>query len=240
MDVSILFAFTAGTVAAFNPCGAAMFPAYVGFHLSNSSASHSPLFILVKGLVTGIIMALGFVTVFGIFGILMALGFRLIGSLLPFIGLIVGMSICVIGAWLLITKRSLSIGFFNQLSFGSFGGIYQVFLFGIAYALASLSCALPVFLSALGIVIGAGVSTGGLINVVVGSVAYSFGMGLIMMAVTVAVLYWEDATQRLFSVLIPYVEIVGKLSMMIAGAYIAIYWLFGDGSELLRFRLENM
>ena len=53
-------------------------------------------------------------------------------------------------------------------------------------------------------------------------------------------LYFEDATQRLISILIPYVEIIGKLSMVVAGAYIAIYWLVGDGSELLRFRLKNM
>ncbi|MDC0035367.1 hypothetical protein OAJ44_03280 [Chloroflexi bacterium] len=240
MDVPILFAFTAGTVAAFNPCGAAMFPAYVGFHLSKSSDSRSPLFILAKGLLTGITLAIGFVVVFGIFGILMAVGFSFIGSLLPFIGLSVGVFISVTGCWLLITKRSLSIALFNRLSFGSFGGMYQIFLFGIAYALASLSCALPVFLSALGIVIGTGVSTGTLINVVIGSFAYSLGMGLIMMSVTIAVLYFEDATQRLISMLIPYVEIIGKLSMVVAGAYIAIYWLVGDGSELLRFRLKNM
>ena len=90
MDVSILFAFTAGTVAAFNPCGAAMFPAYVGFHLSKSSSSRSPLFILLKGLSIGFTLTIGFVVVFGVFGIFLALGFRLFGSLLPFIGLGIG------------------------------------------------------------------------------------------------------------------------------------------------------
>ena len=71
----------------------------------------------------------------------------------------------------------------------------------------------------------------------VGSLAYSLGMGLIMMSVTVAVLYFEDATQRLVGILIPYVEMVGKLAMVVAGAYIIAYWLIGDGAELLRYRL---
>ena len=110
-------------------------------------------------------------------------------------------------------------------------------MFGIAYALASLSCALPVFLSAVGIVVGSGVSVAGVANVVVGSLAYSLGMGLIMMSVTVAVLYFEDATQRLVGIVIPYVELIGKLSMVAAGAYIIVYWLIGDGAELLRYRL---
>ena len=240
MDVSILFAFTAGTVAAFNPCGAAMFPAYVGFHLSKSSSSLSPFFILIKGLFIGFTLTIGFVVVFGVFGILMALGFRLFGSLLPFIGLAIGTSIFLTGLWLLLTKRSLAVNVFGDLSFGSFQGINQTFMFGIAYALASLSCALPVFLSAVGIVVGSGVSVVGVANVVVGSLAYSLGMGLIMMSVTVSVLYFEDATQRLVGILIPYVELIGKLSMVVAGAYIIVYWLIGDGAELLQYRLGQI
>ena len=240
MDVPILFAFTAGTVAAFNPCGAAMFPAYVGFQLSRSSGSLSPLFIVLKGLFIGIILTLGFVAVFGVFGIVMSLGFRLVGSFLPFIGLGVGLLIFLLGIWLLLMGRNLSLPYFSALSFGSFSGIKHIFLFGIAYALASLSCALPVFLSAVGIVIGSGISAGGLAKVIVGSTAYSFGMGLIMTSVTIAVLYFEDATQRLVVILIPYIETIGKVSMVTAGGYIVFYWLFGDGSELLRFRLSNI
>jgi cytochrome c-type biogenesis protein len=170
----------------------------------------------------------------------MALGFRLFGSLLPFIGLAIGACIFLTGLWLLLMKRSLTVGFLGNLSFGSFQGINQIFMFGIAYALASLSCALPVFLSAVGIVVGSGVSGTGVANVLVGSLAYSLGMGLIMMSVTVAVLYFEDATQRLVGILIPYVEVIGKLAMVAAGAYIVVYWMIGDGAELLRYRMGNI
>ena len=150
------------------------------------------------------------------------------------------MSIFLTGLWLLLTKRSLAVNVFGNLSFGSFQGINQTFMFGIAYALASLSCALPVFLSAVGIVVGSGVSVVGVANVVVGSLAYSLGMGLIMMSVTVSVLYFENATQRLVGILIPYVELIGKLSMVVAGAYIIVYWLIGDGAELLQYRLGEI
>ena len=109
MDVPILFAFTAGTVAAFNPCGAAMFPAYVGFQLSRSSNSLSPFLIILRGLFTGIILTLGFVAVFGIFGILMSLGFRLVGSFLPFIGLGTGLLILALGIFI----RSRQLGLFR-------------------------------------------------------------------------------------------------------------------------------
>ena len=49
MDVSLLFALSAGMVAAFNPCGAAMFPAYVGFQLGSSTESDNIFLILLKG-----------------------------------------------------------------------------------------------------------------------------------------------------------------------------------------------
>ena len=195
---------------------------------------------MLKGLSIGFTLTIGFVVVFGVFGIFLALGFRLFGSLLPFIGLGIGAFIFLAGLWLLLMKRSLTIGVLGNLSFGSFQGINQIFMFGIAYALASLSCALPVLLSAVGIVVGSGVSATGAVNVVVGSLAYSLGMGLIMMSVTVAVLYFEDATQRLVGMLIPYVEVIGKLSMVAAGAYIVVYWTIGDGAELLRYRLGNI
>ena len=41
MELTLFFAFSAGSVAAFNPCGIAMFPAYIGFQLDQKKSQES-------------------------------------------------------------------------------------------------------------------------------------------------------------------------------------------------------
>ena len=65
LSVPIYFAFTAGIIAAFNPCGMAMFPAYVGYQIGSISGSNSVLRLTITGLTRGVAVTLGFVTVLG-------------------------------------------------------------------------------------------------------------------------------------------------------------------------------
>ncbi len=142
MDIPIFFAFTAGIVAAFNPCGVAMFPAYIGYQFGSSRGlktpvSSNPVRLLVKGLVLGVLVTTGFIIVFGAVGLVLALGGRFIGPLLPISGLFVGLMITVLGSWLLWTGRVMKLSSLDGVSFGRIGGAWQTFLFGIAYAIAS-------------------------------------------------------------------------------------------------------
>ena len=245
MDIPIVFAFSAGIVAAFNPCGIAMFPAYVGYQLGSSQGlpnpvSSNPLRLLAKGLFLGVLVTAGFIVVFGTVGFVLAFGGRFIRPILPVAGLFVGLIISILGLWLLWTGHVMKLPSLARLSFGRIGGAWQTFLFGVAYAIASLSCALPIFLAAIGIIVGSGVSVGGTLNIAVGTLAYSLGMGAIMTGVTVVALFFEDATTRLVSRLLPWVDRVGKIAMVFAGAYITYYWSVGKGKELLLLRLEQL
>ena len=245
MDIPILFAFTAGIVAAFNPCGVAMFPAYVGYQFGSSRGltnpvSANPLRLLVKGLSLGVLVTAGFIIVFGTVGLVLALGGRFIGPILPISGLFVGLIISILGLWLLWTGRVMKLSSLDRVSFGRIGGAWQTFLFGVAYAIVSLSCALPVFLAAIGIIVGSGISVGGTLNIAVGALAYGLGMGAIMTGVTVVALFFEDATTRLVSRLLPWVDRVGKIAMVFAGIYITYYWSLGKGREILLLRLDQL
>ena len=64
----IVFAFSAGIVAAFNPCGAAMFPAYIGYQFNSGYGriGHGGLF--VRGVALGLSVTAGFIVVFGMMG----------------------------------------------------------------------------------------------------------------------------------------------------------------------------
>ena len=59
IEVSLVFAFSAGFVAAFNPCGAVMFPAYIGYQLDTFRAADN----LFRSTIQGIILGFAFMTV---------------------------------------------------------------------------------------------------------------------------------------------------------------------------------
>lgn len=239
-DVAFWFAFTAGVAAAFNPCGAAMFPAYVGYQLDTATVERHPLASGARGVIMGLAVTAGFLVVFGGVGLILALGGRLIGKFLPFLGLGVGVAIMALGLWLIISRRKIGIMAASRVDLGGGKGIRQVFLFGIAYAVASLSCALPIYLAAVGIVIGQTLSAATFIDTILASVTYGIGMGSILMAATLGVVFFKEIVQKGMRKIFPLIEPIGNLAMVGAGAYLIYYWTAGSGSELLRLRAGEL
>ena len=50
LAIPIAFAFSAGVVAAFNPCGVVMLPAYIGYKLGAVSETDNPLKAVMQGI----------------------------------------------------------------------------------------------------------------------------------------------------------------------------------------------
>ena len=240
LNIPIYFAFTAGIIAAFNPCGMAMFPAYVGYQIGSISGTDGVIKLVIRGLSRGIAVTLGFVTVFGSLGLILAIGGKFIAPFLPFLGLGVGIGITLVALWMLYQKRTFALPGLSGFEVGSLTDVPSTFLFGIAYALASVSCALPIFLAAIGIVVGSGLTVGTFLDVVLGSLAYSLGMGLVMTGVTMSALFFENSLSRIISRATVYVDILGKIAMLGAGIYLIWYWLVGDGRVILELRLDQL
>ena len=72
------------------------------------------------------------------------------------------------------------------------------------------------------------------------SLTYSFGMGTIMVTVTLLSLYFEEVVSRWLNKLVLYFQTFGKIAMVLAGSYILWYWTFGSGGELLSLRVEQL
>ena len=65
------FAFATGLVAAFNPCGFAMLPAYLSYFVSLESDEEAHISKnILRGLIVGLTLTVGFVLFFGVVGIL--------------------------------------------------------------------------------------------------------------------------------------------------------------------------
>ena len=240
LNIPIYFAFTAGIIAAFNPCGMAMFPAYVGYQVGSISGTDGVIKLVIRGLSRGVAVTLGFVTVFGSLGLILAIGGKFIAPFLPFLGLGVGIGITLVALWMLYHKRTFALPGLSGFEVGALTDVPSTFLFGIAYALASVSCALPIFLAAIGIVVGSGLTVGTFLDVVLGSLSYSLGMGLVMTGVTMSALFFENSLSRIISRATVYVDILGKIAMLGAGIYLIWYWLVGDGRVILELRLDQL
>ena len=237
IDVPLAFAFVAGMAAAFNPCGAAMFPAYVGYQLDTFRDEEQNTFVSsARGILLGLAATGGFIVVFGTVGLILAAGGRVIGKFLPFAGLGVGIVIAGAGLYLLLSKRKLGIMAASRVNLGQGKGLRQVFLFGIAYAIASLSCALPIFLAAIGFVAGQSLSAGDILEPIIGSISYGLGMGAVLVAATVGVVLFKDLVQRGLRAVFPYIEPIGNLAMVGAGLYPRVllvlrHWRRASGTE---------
>ena len=220
------FAFGAGLAAAFNPCGFAMLPAYMGLYLGvgedddSSFISHIGKALLIGGSVT-----VGFILLFAVAGAVIGLGARsVVGSILPWIGLGVGILLTLAGAWLL-GGGKLYTALAQQMAekFGNPGqaNIRGYFIFGLAYGLASLSCTLPIFLA----VIGSSFASANIWAAFAQFILYALGMGAVIITLTLGIALFKGAMVGGMRKVMPYMQPIGTWLMLIAGTYIVFYWL---------------
>ncbi|MCJ7779620.1 MAG: cytochrome c biogenesis protein CcdA, partial [Acidimicrobiia bacterium] len=146
IDAPLALAFAAGLVATVNPCGFAMLPAYLSYFMGIEEEDRSRIAALRSALVIGAIVSAGFLVVFGLAGILITAGFRVVIDLIPWVAIVVGLAVIALGV-ALVRGYELNVGLPKGGRAASGRGYRSVFLFGISYAVASLSCTLPVFLT---------------------------------------------------------------------------------------------
>jgi cytochrome c-type biogenesis protein len=221
--VLVVYAFSAGMVATINPCGFAMLPAYVSYYLTTGQGDSGPggaLTRLPRALLVGGTLTAGFLTLFILAGTLISLGVRALIGAMPWIGLLVGMGLVLLGGWLLL-GRHLTLPGLPPPQVRQERSLRGIFLFGVAYGLASLSCTLPVFL----VVVGSTFTRQGIGGGLIQFLAYGLGMGIVLMALTLSLALFEGVLVGHLRRLVPYVERVSAILLLGAGVYIVSYWL---------------
>ena len=227
VGASSLFALAAGLASAVNPCGFAMLPAYLGMYLGDKTDAQltgSPVMQLGKALKIGGTVTIGFVLLFGVVGAGIGLGASFVSDLLPWLGLTIGIGLALVGAWM-IGGGKLYTGIAAQAAshMGNPGEISTrgYFMFGLSYGTASLSCTLPIFLAVVGISV-AGASTA---SVVGNFFLFAFGMGLVIMALTIGMAFFKGTMTSMLRKALPFIQPFGSVLMVLAGTYIVFYWL---------------
>lgn len=220
-SIPILYAFAAGMVATVNPCGFVMLPAYVAYQLGFNQGDRVSVGLTLRAYRMGLIATLGFVVLFLTIGVIISVGGNWMVNAFPYGGFFIGISMACLGIWLLVRNKPFGLVAASRIGSPNYKGPVGIFLFGIAYGVASLSCSLPIFL----VVVGSAVSTGNFLLGVVQFLSYSLGMGIILILVTIGVLFFKGAVNQFGAKVIPHVETIGALSLIISGAYLTYYWI---------------
>lgn len=221
------WAFAAGMVASVNPCGFLMLPAYLSYHLSvpTLTAGTSGFRRGLHALLLGGAATAGFLVVMGAAGIVVGAAGQTLVRFFPYAGVVVGAALAGLGVWLLITRRSLGIAAAARFTVTPRRGLGNVFLFGIAYAVGSLSCTLPIFLLVAGSALGGGSLAGSLGQFV----SFGLGMGSVLIALTIGAVFFRDAVSRSLRRFLPHVHRTSALFLVGAGAYLVYFWMVQSG-----------
>ncbi|GAA1403429.1 cytochrome c biogenesis CcdA family protein [Catellatospora coxensis] len=218
-DAPYALALAAGVLAAVNPCGFALLPAYVSLLVVDQQAPGRRALPVLRALAMTGAMTAGFVTVFGAFGLLAAPAADWVSQRLPWLTVVIGLLLVALGGWLLSGRELASpvpkLGRAPDLR----RRFWPMYLFGMSFAVASLGCTIGPFLGVVVIGFSAGSTAAG-----VGLfLSYAAGMALVVGTVAVAVALAQQPVIRAMRRAAPLLSRAAGLLMVLAGAYVAWY-----------------
>lgn len=216
--VAFVYAFWVGMATFFSPCSVGLIPAYVGHFLGGTSSTvQNPARSALRGLRLGVVASLGFLLVFFTLAVVASqvpLGGNT--AIMPTLGIVIGILMVATGVWLLLGQTlSVPVPRFAQTA-----SLRSVFLFGLAYAAASIACTFSVFLSIVLIPI----TQGDALGMTRGLLGFALGMMLMMVMVSGAAAVSQDGVRRFLSRAVPVVQKLAALLLVVGGVYILFYW----------------
>ena len=213
------YAFIAGMVASVNPCGFVLLPAYLGYYLHDGRGPTG------RALAVSLTVTAAFVGLFGLAGLLAGLAASALTSSLPWIGTAVGVGLVLLGGILaagLDLSNSVAPRAAQRLRAATrTRGLAGYAAYGLAYGLASLGCALPVFLG----VVGTSLQLHGLADAVGQFLLFGLGMGVVLTVLTMASAWFGDALIKRARTLGRHTGWFSAVLLWLAGGYVVYYWL---------------
>ncbi len=218
MGDTFALAVAAGMLAAVNPCGFALLPAYLSV-LVLGDDSPSTARAVGRAIALTAWMTVGFVVVFGGFGLVISPVASEVQRYLPWFTAFFGGLVALAGLWLLIGRELPRF----QLGRGSGKAVTRtapaMVGFGMSYAAASLTCSIAPFLA----LVVASFRSGSTGEGVALFLAYSAGMGLLVAIAAVAVALARRGVVTGLRRTGRWVPRLSGLLLLLVGAYVAWY-----------------
>ena len=222
IDAPLALAFASGMVAAVNPCGFAKLPAYVSFFLGvEGDRPPTRGESVLRAIPVALAVSAGFLVVFGVVGIALRPVSSTVLEYAPWATIVIGVGLVAFGVAMLAGYEPVPA--LPKLDRGGrTRGLGSMFLFGISYAIASLTCTLGIF---IGTIVNAFSRTDFVSGVSV-LVVYAAGMGLVITALTVATALARDSVVRFLRTGMRHASCAAAVLMVLVGGYVAWYGVF--------------
>lgn len=175
-------AFLAGVLAAFNPCGFVLLPAYLASIIVGENDHTQGWTTHIRALKFSAGMTSGFIFVFGGFALLLSSVSSSIGRYLPVVTLLVGFVLILVSVSLIFGRTLILRKLANPNIAPTRGWLSQIG-YGLSFALASLSCTIGPFLA----ITVAAIAKGNIFNTFTLFAIYAIGMGSVVLVLALLV-----------------------------------------------------
>jgi len=219
VTAQLSYAFALGLVAAVNPCGFPMLPAYLSFFMSPGGEPGGTLRRLTAAVRSAAAVSAGFVVVFAVLGAVFDAGITAFMAWVPWVMLVVGSALLALGVAGLLGRR-LPVHLPHLPWTGKDRSLRSMVGFGVSYAVASLTCSLSIFLAG---VAGAFTRVGPVTGIAT-FLAYALGMATVLGAVSVAMALAQTSVVKVLRRASRYLDRLGPALLTLVGAYLVYYW----------------
>jgi len=207
-----------GMLAAVNPCGFVLLPAYLVSYLSVDDSSR-PAVRVRRSLVVGSSVSAGFLAVFIVVGAVSRLFTGWLATNAKYAALVIGLGLMVVGVRMLGGWRPKL--WVPSLSGSARGASTRnMVLFGVVYAVASIGCTIGLLTTAI---LGS-FSRDGALSGVISVGLYGLGMGLFVVALTTSLAFAKNALVRGGRGVMKVMDRVSSVLVLLTGVYLTWYW----------------
>lgn len=219
LEGDFAYNFILGVMSAVNPCGFVLLPTYLVYYLGTElQRTETRAATLRRGLTVGLAVSSGFVGLFLIVGVITQSFTTAVRDNSKYFAFVVGLGLVVMGAMMLagwkprIAQPNVSLQ--RERTFRN------MFLFGIAYAVASIGCTIGFVTSA---VFGS-VGRHGFVSGVISIALYGVGMASLVIALTVALAFARMGIVKTLKGGFRYFDKVSAVFVLLTGLYLTWYW----------------
>ena len=220
LDGRLATSFTAGLLAAINPCGFVLLPTYLVYFLGMENLRPgAERASVLRALKVSVAVSAGFMSIFVIIGVVTKLSTNWLVEKAQWPSLAIGVALIVLGIAMLFgyrlpfTTPKLDVGQRDR-------SVRSMYVFGVAYAVASIGCTIAPF---TGVVLGT-FTTKGLATGIAAIALYGIGMALVVTGLTVTLAFANTALLKVLRRGMAWFEQFAGVLLILTGAYLCWYW----------------
>jgi cytochrome c biogenesis protein CcdA len=221
----VSLSFIRGMVAAVNPCGFILLPTFLMYFLGMQGAMPgTQRATMRRALLVSSAVSAGFLSVFVVAGVIAYNFTNWINQNAKYATGVIGVALLVLGIAMLFGYKlplmtpNINTGETPRRT------IRAMFVFGIAYAVASIGCTIGLFMST----VFTTTANDGLVSGVGNMVAYGAGMALLVSALTVALASANTSLLKFLRGGLRYVDRIAAVFVVLSGAYLLWYFYWVD------------